>query len=76
MGKRVRYARSGDVNIAYVELPGGPADVVMVSGFVTNVSKVDALDTCVPHASGFARIVALDKRGWAALRGHQLTTTS
>ena len=35
------------MSIAYVDLPGGPADVVLVSGFVTNVSKVDVIDTWI-----------------------------
>ena len=63
MSAKVRYARSDDVSIAYVDLPGGPADVVLVSGFVTNVSKVDVIDTWIPHARRFARVVALDLRG-------------
>ena len=32
VGQRVRYARSGDVSIAYIDFAGGPADVVFVTG--------------------------------------------
>ena len=42
MGERVRYARSGDVSIAYVDFPGGPANVVYVDGFTSNVGYSEA----------------------------------
>jgi hypothetical protein len=32
VGAGVRYARSGDVRIAYVDFDGGPADVVLSRG--------------------------------------------
>ncbi|MEQ1788630.1 MAG: adenylate/guanylate cyclase domain-containing protein [Acidimicrobiales bacterium] len=63
MGERVRYARSGDVSIAYVDFPGGPASVVYVDGFTTNVGISGAYETWLPDVSRFARVVNLDKRG-------------
>jgi class 3 adenylate cyclase len=63
MGERVRYARSGDVSIAYVDLPGGPADVVFVTGFASNVSQVERIAPWMPDVRRFARVVTLDKRG-------------
>jgi hypothetical protein len=35
-----RYARSGDVNVAYQVVGDGPLDVVVVFGFVSNVESV------------------------------------
>jgi hypothetical protein len=37
MEPETRYARSGDVSIAYQVLGEGPFDVVHVQGFVTHV---------------------------------------
>ena len=36
-GSRVRYARSGDVSIAYQVVGQGPRDVVVVPGWVSNL---------------------------------------
>jgi hypothetical protein len=36
---RVRYARRGDVHIAYAVLGDGPIDVVFVPGFVSNLKR-------------------------------------
>jgi hypothetical protein len=35
-----RYARSGDVNIAYHVVGEGPADLVVVPGFASNVEVI------------------------------------
>ena len=35
-----RYARSGDVSIAYQVIGDGPFDIVQVPGFVSNVSNL------------------------------------
>jgi pimeloyl-ACP methyl ester carboxylesterase len=63
VGERVRYARSGDVSIAYVDFAGGPADVVFVTGFASNVGSAEAIATWLPDVARFARVVAFDKRG-------------
>jgi class 3 adenylate cyclase len=63
VGERVRYARSGDVSIAYVDLPGGPADVVLVAGFATNVNQTEHLAPWMSDVRRFARVVTFDKRG-------------
>lgn len=62
----IRYARSGDIDIAYRVLGDGPFDVVFVPGFVSNLDRVQD----VPFYSGvvddlarFARVVTFDKRG-------------
>ena len=36
-GHDIRYARSGDVNIADEVTGGGPIDVVLVAGFVSHL---------------------------------------
>jgi len=69
MAPKVRYARSGDVHIAYAVVGEGPIDVVFVPGFVSNVS--DSLDAGISpvfaawfeRLSRFARVIVFDKRG-------------
>jgi pimeloyl-ACP methyl ester carboxylesterase len=61
-----RYAKSGDVSIAYQVTGQGPLDLVAVPGFVSNL---DALWEYPPAARGlerlasFARLIRFDKRG-------------
>jgi class 3 adenylate cyclase/pimeloyl-ACP methyl ester carboxylesterase len=62
----VRYARSGDIDIAYTVLGEGPPDLVYVPGFVSH------LDLCwdIPPFAGImralsqmGRLITFDKRG-------------
>lgn len=65
----VRYARSGDITIAYTERGDGPVDIVMVPGFVSNVGSVDENPFLAQILAGlgrFARVVLFDKRGTGA----------
>jgi DNA-binding SARP family transcriptional activator/predicted ATPase/pimeloyl-ACP methyl ester carboxylesterase len=62
----VRYARSGDLSIAYQVTGDGPIDLVLISGFVSHLEK----DWEEPrHArflerlSSVARVIRFDKRG-------------
>src|SRR5262245_2113557 len=62
----VRYARSGDLNIAYQVTGDGPIDVVLISGFVSHLEK----DWEEPRHARFlerlgsmARLIRFDKRG-------------
>jgi pimeloyl-ACP methyl ester carboxylesterase len=61
-----RYARSGDVRIAYQVVGNGPFDLVFVPGFASNV---DAVWEMPPQArffsriSSFSRLILFDKRG-------------
>jgi DNA-binding SARP family transcriptional activator/pimeloyl-ACP methyl ester carboxylesterase/predicted ATPase len=62
----IRYARSGDLNIAYQVTGDGPIDLVLVPGFVSHLEK----DWEEPrHArfldrlGSFARLIRFDKRG-------------
>jgi class 3 adenylate cyclase len=66
MPPETRYAKSGDVHIAYQEFGAGPINVVMVPGFVSNVDLVwehPDLNRELLRAGSYARVVILDKRG-------------
>jgi pimeloyl-ACP methyl ester carboxylesterase len=61
-----RYARSGDVHIAYQVLGDGPLDLVFVPGFVSNVEA--SWDNPVRagffrRLASFCRLILFDKRG-------------
>ncbi len=62
----VRYARSGDLNIAYQISGAGPLDLVLVSGFISHLEK-DWEDTRHAHfldrLASFSRLIRFDKRG-------------
>ena len=61
-----RYARSGDVSIAYQVFGEGPVDLVWVPGYVSNVEYVWQYPPTAKWARGlgsFARVIAFDKRG-------------
>jgi pimeloyl-ACP methyl ester carboxylesterase len=61
-----RYARSGDVNIAFQVIGDGPTDIVYVPGWVSNVELVwedPGLARFLRRLSSFARLITFDKRG-------------
>jgi pimeloyl-ACP methyl ester carboxylesterase len=61
-----RYARSGEVNIAYQTLGKGPADLVLVPGWVSNVDvfwEEPALARFLTRLASFSRLILFDKRG-------------
>jgi class 3 adenylate cyclase len=61
-----RYARSGDVSIAYQVLGKGPFDVVMVPGSVSHVELQWEIARVAAFLRGFAehaRVLVFDKRG-------------
>lgn len=61
-----RYARSGDVNIAYTITGTAPLDLVFIPGFVSNV-ELDWGDPLraafLGRLASFSRLIMLDKRG-------------
>jgi pimeloyl-ACP methyl ester carboxylesterase/DNA-binding NarL/FixJ family response regulator len=61
-----RYAKSGDLRIAYQVVGHGPLDVVFVPGFISNL-EVHWEDPGYSHLlrrlSAFTRLILLDKRG-------------
>jgi pimeloyl-ACP methyl ester carboxylesterase/class 3 adenylate cyclase len=61
-----RYARSGDVAIAYQVLGDGPVDLVFAPGFVSNIDagwSVPGRGAFLHDLSQFARVIQFDKRG-------------
>jgi len=61
-----RYARSGDVSIAYQVTGDGPFDVVHVPGFVSHVEfawEVPGMAAFNRRFSSFCRLIRFDKRG-------------
>ena len=61
-----RYAKSGDVHIAYQVFGSGPIDLVFVPGFVSHIENYwDQPDLArwLLRLSSFARVAIFDKRG-------------
>ena len=61
-----RYARSGDVSIAYQVLGDGPFDLVHVPGFVSHVElswNVPGQAEFARRLASFSRLIRFDKRG-------------
>jgi len=61
-----RYARSGDVSIAYQVSGDGPFDVVLIPPITSHVElgrTVPAVRTLHERLSSFCRLIHLDKRG-------------
>jgi pimeloyl-ACP methyl ester carboxylesterase len=61
-----RYARSGDVSIAYTVVGDGPFDLVYIQGFVSHVElawRVPAYADFLNRLASFSRFIFLDKRG-------------
>ncbi|HUF02524.1 MAG TPA: adenylate/guanylate cyclase domain-containing protein [Gaiellaceae bacterium] len=62
----VRYAKSGDVNIAYQVTGDGPFDLVVVAGFFSHL-EVDVEHPSLAHMcdrlASFSRLIRFDKRG-------------
>jgi class 3 adenylate cyclase len=62
----IRYARSGDVSIAYYVLGEGPRDLLFVHGFVGNLEQDFEEPTIVAfneRLASFARLIKVDRRG-------------
>jgi class 3 adenylate cyclase len=61
-----KYARSGDVHIAYQVFGEGELDVVLVNGFTTHVELVweyEPARAVLEGLASFARVIAFDRRG-------------
>ncbi|HEY7660394.1 MAG TPA: adenylate/guanylate cyclase domain-containing protein [Actinomycetota bacterium] len=61
-----RYAKSGDVSIAYQVLGEGPFDLVYVPGFVSNIEimwEEPGYAAFLGRLSSFSRLILFDKRG-------------
>jgi pimeloyl-ACP methyl ester carboxylesterase len=61
-----RYAKSGDVHIAYQVTGNGPVDLVMVPGFVSHVEMIwndPHWGQFLTRLQSFCRLIRFDKRG-------------
>jgi len=61
-----RYARSGEVNIAYQVFGSGPVDLVFVMGWVSHLEffwKEPHFARFLARLSRFSRVILFDKRG-------------
>src|SRR5882762_6126371 len=61
-----RYAKSGDVSIAYQVVGNGVLDLVLVPGFVTNLEvfwEIPAAAHWFARLASFSRLILFDKRG-------------
>ncbi len=62
----IRYAKSGDVRIAYQVIGNGPFDLVFVPGFISNL-EIQWEDAGYSHLlrrlGTFTRLILFDKRG-------------
>ena len=66
MQPETRYARSGDLHIAYQVFGAGSVDLVLVPGFISNVEETwdnPSAARWLDRLSRFARVIAFDKRG-------------
>src|SRR5262245_1227175 len=66
MQARTKYARSGEVNIAYQAMGEGPRDLVLVPGWVTNVEvfwEEPSAARFLERLASFSRLILFDKRG-------------
>ncbi len=66
MRPETRYARSGDVSIAYQVLGDAAIDLVYVPGMISNVEydwQVAAIGDWWHRLSSFSRLIVFDKRG-------------
>ena len=62
----IRYARSGDVHIAYTVTGEGPLDLVLVEGYFTHLGimwEQPGYRRWVYRLASFARVIRFDKRG-------------
>jgi class 3 adenylate cyclase len=66
MSAPVRYARSGDVHIAYRTFGEGPRDIVLIPGTISHVELLWELPSnqhLLKRLTAFARVIVFDKRG-------------
>ena len=66
MSAPIRYARSGDVNVAYQVTGSGPLDLVLIHGFFSHLEidwELPAAREVNERLGSFARLIRFDKRG-------------
>lgn len=66
MTPQIRYARNGEINIAYQVLGSGPRDLVLVPGWVSNIEvfwEEPTMARFLERLASFSRLILFDKRG-------------
>jgi pimeloyl-ACP methyl ester carboxylesterase len=66
MPPETRYAKSGDVNIAYQVVGEGPLDLVLVHGWVQSFDagwEIEPIRRFYQRLASFSRLILFDKRG-------------
>src|SRR5215470_9466977 len=66
MTNEVRYARSGEVHIAYRVFGEGPRDLVLIPGTLSHVEifwEFAFNQSLLKRLTSFARVIVFDKRG-------------
>ncbi|HEY6299109.1 MAG TPA: alpha/beta hydrolase [Candidatus Binatus sp.] len=66
MEPEIKYAKNGDVHIAYRILGDGPGDLVLVPGTISHAELLWELPTykyLLQRLTSFARVIVFDKRG-------------
>ena len=66
MTPQTRYAKSGDVNIAYQVVGDGPVDLVFVMGWLSNIDEFwtePSWARFLERLASFSRLIVFDKRG-------------
>jgi class 3 adenylate cyclase len=62
----IRYARNGDVSIAYTVGGDGPVDLLFINGFVSHLEigvELPLAQRFFERLGSFARVISFDKRG-------------
>ena len=62
----VRYVRNGDASLAYQVVGDGPRDLLLVSGFVSNLEEAwryPSLSRFLSRLAGTSRLILTDRRG-------------
>jgi pimeloyl-ACP methyl ester carboxylesterase len=73
-----RYARAGEVNIAYQVVGDGPVDLVWAYGLASNIEVVweePSLAAFLRRLSEFTRLILFDRRGCGLSDRHGTTAT-
>ena len=73
-----RYARAGDVNIAYQVVGDGPVDLVWAYGLASNIEvfwEEPSLAAFLRRLSEFTRLILFDRRGCGLSDRHGTTAT-
>ena len=61
-----RYARSGDLQIAYQVVGEGPLDIVLISSYLSNIElfwELPFYSRFLERLSSFSRLILFERRG-------------